>query len=63
MNEFQSHVTLEQGWLSSYQEIAGETGDPLIRFLLALIVAEQEDDHELMGRMILKLKDELARNR
>jgi rubrerythrin len=63
MNEFQSHATHEQGWLSSYQEIARETGDPLIRFLLGLIVADEERHHELMGRMISKLKDELARTR
>lgn len=63
MNEFQSHASHEQGWLSSYQEIARETVDPLIRFLLGLIVADEERHHELMGRMISKLKDELARTR
>lgn len=60
MNEFQSHASHEERWLSSYKEIAAESQDPLIRFLLGLIVADEEGHHELMSRMISKLKDELA---
>jgi len=60
MNEFQSHATHEERWLSSYREIAKETSDPQIRFLLGLIVADEERHHELTARMISKLKDELA---
>ncbi|MEX0803447.1 MAG: hypothetical protein WD688_09040 [Candidatus Binatia bacterium] len=60
MNEFQSHAAHEERWLSSYQEIAKETSDPQIRFLLGLIVADEERHHELTARMISKLKDELA---
>ena len=32
MNEFQSHASHEERWLSSYKEIAKESDDPLIRF-------------------------------
>ncbi len=60
MNEFQSHADHEERWLSSYQELAKETSDPKIRFLLGLIVADEERHHELTARMISKLKDELA---
>ena len=60
MNEFQAHAAHEERWLSSYQEIAKETSDPQIRFLLGLIVADEERHHELTARMISKLKDELA---
>lgn len=60
MNEFQSHAAHEERWLSSYQEIAKETINPQIRFLLGLIVADEERHHELTARMISKLKDELA---
>ena len=60
MNEFQSHASHEEQWLSSYKEIAKESSDPLIRFLLGLIVADEERHHELTSRMITKLKDELA---
>jgi hypothetical protein len=60
MNEFQSHATHEERWLSSYQEIGKETSDPQIQFLLGLILADQERHHELTNRMISKLKDEMA---
>jgi rubrerythrin len=60
MNEFQSHAAHEERWLSGYQEIAKETIDPQIRFLLGLIVADEERHHDLTARMISKLKDELA---
>ena len=60
MNEFQAHATNEARWLSDYQAIAKESTDPLIRFLLGLIVADEERHHELTSRMIAKLKDELA---
>src|SRR6266540_5372038 len=59
MNEFQSHATHEERWLSTYQEIGKETSDPQIQFLLGLIVADQER-HQLTNRMISKLKDEMA---
>ena len=60
MNEFQSHAIYEERWLSSYRELATETTDPKIRFLLGLIATDEEKHHELTARMILKLKDELA---
>jgi len=60
MNEFQAHATHEGGWLVDYQAMAKECTDPLIRFLLGLIVADEERHHELTIRMISKLKDELA---
>ena len=60
MNEFQSHANHEEQWLTDYQAIAKESSDPLIRFLLGLIVADEQSHHELTSRMIVKLKDELA---
>ena len=60
MNEFQLHASHEERWLSGYKEIAKKSRDPLIRFLLNLIVADEERHHELTNRMIAKLKDELT---
>jgi len=60
MNESQSHATQEERALSSYREMAKDTSDPQIRFLLGLIIADEERHHELTARMISKLKDELA---
>jgi len=60
MIEFQSHANHEEQWLTDYQASAEESSDPLIRFLLGLIVADEQRHHELTSRMITKLKDELA---
>ncbi len=60
MNEFQLHASHEERWLSSYKESAKQSSDPLIRFLLNLIVADEERHHDLTNRMVAKLKDELA---
>jgi rubrerythrin len=63
MNEIQSQTIQEERWLSRYREIARESTDPLIRFLLGLIIADEERHHELTGRMISRLKDELSSTR
>jgi len=60
MNEFQSHASHEEQWLTSYQAIAEEASDPLIRFLLGMIITDEQRHHELTSKMITKLKDELA---
>jgi rubrerythrin len=60
MNEFQAHAAQEQRWLVEYRDNARDASDPLVRFLLGLIVADEERHHELTLRMISKLKDELA---
>lgn len=60
MNEFQSHADHEEQWLTNYQASAKEASDPLIRFLLGLIVTDEQRHHELTNWMIVKLKDELG---
>lgn len=60
MHEFQSHAEHEERSLAGYRENAGQSPDPLISFLFELIVADEEKHHQLMGRMIAKLKDELV---
>ncbi len=60
MYEFQSHENAEERWLSIYKKIADGSEDPLIRFLLGLIIADEERHRELMGRMVSRLKDDLA---
>lgn len=60
MIEFQAHAEHEHRWLAEYRDNAKEASDPLVRFLLEMIVADEERHHELTVRMISKLKDELA---
>jgi hypothetical protein len=60
INEFQTHESDEAEWLKTYQKIADETNDPLVRFLLSLIIADEERHHQIIDRMIARLKNDLA---
>lgn len=60
MNEFKSHENDEAKRLKSYQEIADQAEDPLIRFLLGLIIADEERHHQIVERMISRLEKDLA---
>jgi len=58
MTEIQSQTIQEERLLLRYREI-----DPLIRFLLGLVVTDEERHHELTSRMISRLRDELSLSR
>lgn len=60
MNEFRSHENDEAKRLKSYQEIADQAEDPLARFLLGLIIADEERHQQIVGRMISRLEKDLA---
>ncbi len=63
LHEFQSRESDEQKWLLNYKRITEGSSDPLIRFLLNLIVADEERHYELIDRMVSSLKDDLASTR
>ena len=60
MNEFKSHEDDETKRLKSYQNIADQAEDPLARFLLGLIIADEERHQQIVGRMISRLEKDLA---
>jgi rubrerythrin len=60
MHEFQTHESDEARWVAIYNKLAHESEDPLIRFLLSLIVADEERHHEIIHHIVSGLKDELA---
>lgn len=60
MNEFKSHENDEAKRLRSYQEIADQAEDPLARFLLGLIIADEERHQQIVERMISRLEKDLA---
>ena len=60
MHEFQTHESDEARWLAIYQKLAHESEDPLIRFLLNLIIADETRHHEIICHIVSGLKDELA---
>jgi hypothetical protein len=59
MHEFQTHESDEARWLAIYQKLAHESEDPLIRFLLNLIIADETRHHEIINHIVSGLKDEL----
>jgi hypothetical protein len=60
MHEFQTHESDEARWLAIYRKLAHESEDPLIRFLLNLIIADEERHHEIISHIVSGLEDELA---
>lgn len=60
INEFKTQESEEERWLVTYKKIAEDSGDPIFRFLLNLIIADEERHHLLIGRMISSLNDDLA---
>jgi hypothetical protein len=60
MHEFQTHESDEARWLAIYQKLAHESEDPLIRFLLNLIIADEVRHHEIIRHIVSGLQDELA---
>ena len=60
INEFKTHESDEERWLSIYKKIADKSDDPLIRFLLNLIIADEERHHQVISGMITGLKDDLG---
>lgn len=60
ISEFKSHESDEAEWLKLYQKMAGESDDPAVRFLLGLIIADEERHHQIIDRMISRLKNDLT---
>lgn len=60
MHEFQTHESDEARWLGIYRKLAHESEDPLIRFLLNLIIADEERHHEIIGHIVSGLQNDLA---
>jgi len=60
MSELKTHEDDEERWLSFYRKIAEEADDPTFRFLLSIIIGDEERHNQLLGRMVSSLKDDLA---
>ena len=60
LQELQARENDEQRWLATYKKISEQTNEPLIRFLLNLIIADEERHGQLIDRMVSGLKDDLV---
>jgi len=60
MNEFEAHESQEGKFVQRYKDIAEKTKNPLIRFLLRLIVSDEEKHHAVTHAMASTLKGDLT---
>ena len=56
LKEFESHDVKEADFIRSYKEIAAKSKDPLITFLLQLIITDEERHHAVMHAMASSLR-------
>ena len=59
MNEFEAHERTEGQYTQRYKEIAGKTKSPLVKFLLGLIITDEERHHAVTHAMAANLEESL----
>jgi bacterioferritin (cytochrome b1) len=60
MNEFEAHETHETVFLRRYKEMLETTHNPLVKFLIELIVTDEEKHHVVTHAMVSTLKGSLT---
>ena len=60
MEEFESHEAQEKKFADRYGEIAEESKNPLVKFLLQLIIADERKHHEITHAMVSTLRGTLT---
>lgn len=59
-NELEAHEGEELGFVRRYREMLEETRDPVVKFLVQLIVTDEERHHAIAHAMVSTLKGSLA---
>ena len=60
MNEFEAHESQEGEFVQRYKEIAEKSKNPLTKFLLRLIISDEEKHHAVTRAMASTLKGDLT---
>jgi rubrerythrin len=60
LNEFEAHETKEERALEYYKDTLGSMPDPLTRFLMQLIVSDEEKHRAVVHAMVATLKGSLT---
>lgn len=60
MNEFETHEGYESNFTRRYKELSEKASNPLIRFLLQLIISDEEKHHALTHAMVSTLRGDLT---
>lgn len=58
--EFESHDVNEEEFIRAYREMAEKSNDALIKFLLQLIITDEERHHEVMHAMASSLRGSIS---
>ena len=58
-NEFEAHEAQEGKFLRQYKDLAGKTKNRMIKFLLQLIISDEEKHHAITHAMASTLKGDL----
>ncbi len=60
MNEFEVHEEQEGEFVQQYKEIAGRSKNPRVKFLLALIISDEEKHRAAIHAIVSTLKGDLT---
>ncbi|MEE8112965.1 MAG: ferritin family protein [Nitrososphaerales archaeon] len=60
MNEFEAHEGQEEKFTRRYREIADKSKNPFVKFLLQLIISDEEKHHAVTHAMVSTLKGGLT---
>lgn len=60
MNEFEAHEGQEGKFTQRYREIAGKSKNPFVKFLLQLIISDEEKHHTVTHAMVSTLRGGLT---
>jgi len=58
-NEFEAHEREEGKFLRQYKELAGKTNNRMVKFLLQMIISDEEKHHAITHAMASTLKGDL----
>jgi bacterioferritin (cytochrome b1) len=59
VNEFEAHESQEGKFLKQYKELAAKTDNRLVKFLLQMIVSDEEKHHAITRAMAATLKGDI----
>jgi len=60
LNEFEAHEMKEEKSLEQYKELMGDLPNPVTRFLLQLIISDEEKHRAMIHAMVATLKGSLT---
>jgi rubrerythrin len=60
LNQFEAHEREERAFVDGYRSIVDDHPNPLIRFLLKMIISDEEKHHQVVHAMAASLRSDLT---